>query len=376
MHLYDHQNDNVFPLPFLPFELIIEILLRLPARSLLQLRRVCKLWKTLISDPILAKKHFLISTADPNMNHQRLAFSNYKTCYSYPLKSLFEHPSSRVISDSFSDLKGDYYMLGSCNGLLCLFDEDQWSVIMYNPASIGLKSKCSPKFNPLPDWVILYYGFGYDYVNNKYKLLAVVENYDSSDDDEDFGESLTKIYTFGENSWRTIQDLPYTPLTQYLGKYVSGTLNWIGRKLKRCMIISFDLDKETYRDVLLPQNVPDCDFMCRPSLCVLNDSLCLCYVNKTHLVAWLMKEYGVVDSWTKLLNIPREKLSFLNSIKQYSIIDLLFISENGIVLLMVSSQFFLYNLNSGVLDHPLITINIVFDPRLYPQIYCENLISP
>jgi hypothetical protein len=113
------------------------------------------------------------------------------------------------------------------------------------------------------------------------------------------------------------------------------------------------------------------DCVCRPSLRVLNDCLCVCSVNKTHLVVWLMKEYGVVESWTKLMTIPHDKLIFLNPGDRCSTVDLLFIS-NGVALLMVSSQLILYNLNSGELDHPLISINGVLDA----QIYCENLISP
>ncbi|WJX89744.1 hypothetical protein P8452_71716 [Trifolium repens] len=140
---------------------------------------------------------------------------------------------------------------------------------MYNP-SIGLKSQSSPKINYMPDWWMEYIGFGYDQVNDKYKVL-VVECMDPNLDEE-FGQSLTKIYTFGEDSWRTIQELP-RPLTEDLGKYVNGTLNWI---------------------------------------------------------------------------------------------------ENGVVLLMVSNQICLYNLNSGVLDHPFISISNVSDQ---PVIYRENLIS-
>jgi F-box interacting protein len=295
------------------------------------------------------------------------------------LNSFFENPSARVIPDRYNNLENDqYYLLGSCNGFLCLYDPypDQNKMIMYNP-SIGLKSKSSPKIKPSVEWGMLYNGFGYDHVNDKYKVLAVVEHDDGDSDAEDFGQSLTKVYTFGEDSWRTIQDLPYTPPKEQYGKYVSGTLNWVARSTwsypMRYMIVSFDLDKETYRDVLLPQNVPDGrDYMCIPSLCVLNDCLCLCYVDKTHLVVWSMKEYGVVESWTELMSIPREKLIFLNSMVRYSITELLFVSEDGVVLLLASSQLFLYNLNTGVLDHPFISIGGVYDP----QIYRENLISP
>lgn len=49
-------------LPTLPFDLIAEILCRLPVKLLLQLRCVCKFWNYLISHPKFAKKHLSMST--------------------------------------------------------------------------------------------------------------------------------------------------------------------------------------------------------------------------------------------------------------------------------------------------------------------------
>ncbi|KEH23971.1 hypothetical protein MTR_7g498320 [Medicago truncatula] len=65
----EEQNDTVSskrqqlitstesPLPSLTFDLIAEILSRLPVKLLLQLQCLGKFWKSLISDPKFAKKH-------------------------------------------------------------------------------------------------------------------------------------------------------------------------------------------------------------------------------------------------------------------------------------------------------------------------------
>ncbi|RYR28724.1 hypothetical protein Ahy_B01g052885 [Arachis hypogaea] len=69
------------PLPILPDELIREILLRLPARSLLQLRSVCGSWRTLILISQFANNHVRCSTAiDPCFSHSRVA---YHACWFY-----------------------------------------------------------------------------------------------------------------------------------------------------------------------------------------------------------------------------------------------------------------------------------------------------
>ncbi|MCH99139.1 F-box protein [Trifolium medium] len=166
-----------------------------------------------------------------------------------------------------------------------------------------------------------------------------------------------------------VQNFSCTPC-QLLGKYVSGTLNWVGYKghigSTEYVILSFDMEKETYQEVLLPQNVGD-DYVCRPLLYVLSNCLCVCFVNETNFVVWLMKEYGVVDSWTKLTIIPREK--FFSD----SFMDMLFISENGVILMKtLSSQLVLYNINSGGLDYPFTSNVRVSDLHIYH----ETLISP
>ncbi|RHN69125.1 putative F-box domain-containing protein [Medicago truncatula] len=55
------------PLPTLPFDLVAEILCRLPVKLLLQLRCLCKSLNSLILDPKFAKKHLRMSTTHHNL---------------------------------------------------------------------------------------------------------------------------------------------------------------------------------------------------------------------------------------------------------------------------------------------------------------------
>ncbi|MCI55530.1 F-box protein, partial [Trifolium medium] len=72
-------------------------------------------------------------------------------------------------------------------------------------------------------------------------------------------------------SWTTIQNFPITP-HERVGKFVSGTLNWLADKRcassKQCVILSFDMEKESYGEMLLPQI--DVGYMAAPLLYVLN----------------------------------------------------------------------------------------------------------
>jgi len=195
---------------------------------------------------------------------------------------------------------------------------------------------------------ILYCGFGY-------KVLVVVQNKSNSK------EIKTIIYTFGENSWTNLQNFPCGPpcnTYSVFGKFVSGSLNWIVTKddlnsTNENVIFSFDLEKETYREMLLPQHQHYGGIV---HLSVLSNCICVSFRDYLgpHVVVWMMKEYGVVESWTKLMVIPRNNNKFWGT----SFSGALFISENGVHLLSLrhrvnnDSELVMCNLNdNGGLDY-------------------------
>jgi F-box interacting protein len=93
---------------------------------------------------------------------------------------------------------------------------------------------------------------------------------------------------------------------------VNGTLNWVIVKKDVCsnqvVILSFDLEKETYNKVLLPEH-DVVYFKVNHMLGVLSNRMCVCFdYNKTNWDFWLMKKYGVVESWTRLMMIHCQQL--------------------------------------------------------------------
>jgi hypothetical protein len=124
--------------------------------------------------------------------------------------------------------------------------------------------------------------------------------------------------------------------------------------------------------MLLPQI--DVGYMGSPLLYVLNNCLCVFFeTSKTHWALWSMKEYGVFESWTKLMIIPHQTLT---KYLEFSYIHPLFFSENGIVLLVYSRSYKigLYNFSSGGsdFDYPSVSSKLGIDRHIYH----ESLVSP
>ena len=150
-------------------------------------------------------------------------------------RSLLENPSTPIIPlVSFSTRLKEYRIIGSCNGLLCLYHKLLYNVRLWNP-SIELKSKLSPKIVSSYHEMITHHGFGYDQVNDKYKVLYIMLKVGDRGP-----EFVTRIYTFGENSWITVSNFPCEPHGRS-GIYASGTLILRKRLMGKCCCLNMTM---------------------------------------------------------------------------------------------------------------------------------------
>lgn len=105
----------------LPEELLIEVFLCLPVKSLLRFKVVCKTWRSHISNPKFVKKHnvrttnnpmndyFIAHNQSPSSNNDQLCAMNIN----FLDKAISLNPpiGSSVSHDNFN-------VVGSCNGLI------------------------------------------------------------------------------------------------------------------------------------------------------------------------------------------------------------------------------------------------------------------
>ncbi|XP_074272374.1 F-box protein CPR1-like [Silene latifolia] len=179
----------------LPFDIITEILTRLPVKPLTRFKSVSKLWNSLINSPNFIKLHLSKTLISENQNPNLI-------CSSF---SIFTATITNAAIFRFTELHHpllqfpDYHcvkILGSCNGVVCISSFDGAYICLYNPTTgshqlLPVQPSRFPKPNPetifrahdhrpKTEEHLFVYGFGYDSVNDDYKLVRILEFYRNS----------------------------------------------------------------------------------------------------------------------------------------------------------------------------------------------------
>ncbi|XP_071928015.1 putative F-box protein At3g16210 [Coffea arabica] len=240
---------------YIPNHLLANVLLRLPFDSLLQPRRVSKSWRALIDSSDFIKIHLNKVYQEANFpSGIKIIGLNQNNFYTLVLD--LEADSSSITASAKqlncpSDYSGSEVCLkGSCNGLLCLMYLDTNKIILWNPWI--QKSWELPSF-PIEyhtrGRAIFHLGFGYDRVNDEYKVFNRIRFSDLCDRD------------------------------QSNCVLVDGALHWFMRERRLngvIYIISFDLSSEEFQKMPCPM-IPWPLGYFQHNLKVLNGSLCLYY---------------------------------------------------------------------------------------------------
>jgi len=366
-------------LPTLPFELLECILYKLPVKLLLQLRCICKQWKSRISSTEFTVNYLCMAKASKNHHHlmgvchatnmgnrTRDGLLYYNPCFWYsPIPSILSMLSISHTLISIPDILNVNPVLrvSSYDGILCFTVNDHFP-LLWNPSirRFRLFSPAESKHRPMKIHgkrekrvQNSFYTFGYHDLS--YKIVAVSSFFSSH-------TNKVSIFTLDTDSWRRIDDFPCLGKVSEPGLYLSGTVNWLVSNF----IVSLDLASETYNQLLLPPTTGEG----RVTLGVLRDSLCLCASNNDmHVVdVWMMSEFGNNDSWNILYSVPYMGGDEVPNAKA------LYITEDEKLLMYyrhsMPKKLGLYDSKNGT-SHMFELQNSSF---MDPIVYLESFISP
>ncbi|KAJ9552398.1 hypothetical protein OSB04_016443 [Centaurea solstitialis] len=284
----------------LPTELTIDILLRLPVKTIIHCQCVCKKWRNLVSDSFFVNLHLSTGLVvhrckhyeDPGIlewveiaDRHRLHHDPFRTLDLNLVPILENSKVNRMVS---------------VNGLICLwrispilkFDD----VYICNPVTreMIILPRQQQKYKQSGFLSPAFYGIGVSSLTGEYKVVKLSHPGVSLETVE------TDVYTLGTRQWRNLGQVPY-PIRATSGPFLNDHFHWIitdHRDDDTERICSFDLNKETFQ--IFPSHSSreenDCYIQC---LAVLKGCLCICYEYESQLTIWVMKEYGIRNSWHK-----------------------------------------------------------------------------
>ncbi|KAL4385773.1 hypothetical protein GQ457_15G029750 [Hibiscus cannabinus] len=350
-------------------DLICEILRRSSVNDLLRFRCVSKAWRSLIDDSGFIKLHLSHSLETSTNLSLLLSLCGKGNIYSVNFASLKTAQRLKFPGDEGRD----FAVLGSCNGLLALLElKDvplalfkRWlfkrkeEFYLWNPST--RKSQMLPVneigFTPgvfsVPH---VFYGFGYDPTSDDYKLVRIVQCFCRT---VDVFESEVMVYSSNTNHWRRKEDFPfYVKYTRLYAVLVNNALHWEVSTTPEFdsenfdadfdLIAAFDLGTEEYRVIELPDCLGE---RLTTNINAMGGCLCLIATYEEVCVVdiWIMKEYGVKESWTKFVSVKTECFE-----ARSDVLPLVYSKNGDKVLLHVDGKFggmlFFYDLRSKKAD--------------------------
>ena len=346
---------------FIPAELVNVALSFLPVKSLFRFRCVHKSWNSLISDPNFVKLHLNRSSQTRDFT---LVYTSYCRALIFAVFRLLENPPIifNLPKDPYYQFKDKdcTYIVGSCNGLLCLLGHsytngcrEMW-FRCWNPATRTISGKlgygCDKNGDiGFPFTFPTNLSFGYDNSTDTYKVVYF-----------DPSGSKVRVFSLRENVWRNIQDSPMGTHDYAMNVvHLSGSVYWLAIRnyfgnydckyitIEQFVIVSLDLSTETHTQLTPPQGFNEVPYSV-PNLSVLNNCLCFSHdFQQTHMVIWKMKKFGAEESWTQFFKISYDNLQIYDNFNDLKFPLLpLCLSEKSDTLVLTSnleSQVILYN---------------------------------
>ncbi|XP_026388886.1 F-box/kelch-repeat protein At3g06240-like [Papaver somniferum] len=372
------------PLSKIPSDISKLIISRLPVKSVLVCKCVCKsrlkVISCLISDPDFVQMHldfhrqnstrlmFGRRIDEEDRNDTQIHSIGYDSLASLLLPKIeaendINDVEMPVIEDNNDDVEMDYSsssdytrqmdhpfknsgltvdLFGSCNGILCIwFHADKWSddqeqfFCLWNPATNEYKriSEAPKRYNYWGKDITLH-ALVYDPTADDYKFIIAV----SSEDKTNEIRSLVHAYSLASDSWKSfLTPYDFYYFAQQSGVLFNGDLHWLSLGT-HYSIVSLDIKNEKFKEIEPPLGRLQLSLVW-----VLEDRLCVVVEDENDDInIWAMQVYGDPKSWTKSYTVTHEIIT--SRIRSYgTVMKFMWSFKNGVILFTDPVELYLYD---------------------------------
>ncbi|XP_050226498.1 F-box protein CPR1-like [Mercurialis annua] len=294
-------SDQILP------ETVSNILSRCDVATIGRCKCISKQWRDIIESTHFMKLHLDYAT---NTSSAAVFF---KELFDEALfQASMKHLDSRYVPITSQVMP--FVLIGSCNGLLLLHKKQTQDFCIVNPATD--KHAYLPHLLPTcNDDAAIGYGFGYDSVNDDYKVIRIAQ--ESGPGKTGFFRTEITVTCVKKRAIE-LDEMPYFMKPLANGLFLAGALHWLMCRYDHknmLLIVGYDLATNETRELPLPDlkgELKDFKFEdCVVGLGILRTWLSIStnYGNGMTVGFWAMKEYGVEESWSKLFSFSLAHMS-------------------------------------------------------------------
>ncbi|XP_074276844.1 F-box/kelch-repeat protein At3g06240-like [Silene latifolia] len=320
--------------PSFPDEILVEILLKLPVKSILRFKTLSKHYYSLIRSQFFIRQHLALARLNDKLNYydqsivrpilDSIRLFNNRSSY---FEELNAPPPFRTTTVGPSNFK--YLISGPVDGLYCYIDPMCDTFAVWNPSTRetfilpSLSDAYNKHIAKVSFRAPLYFrrcsacGFGYDDTTDDYKVVLIhkfknINKY-----------KLFSIFTFSVSKceWRKTEEsfgLDNSNIKSHIGVFVRGACHWLYEPSSNLgySILAFDMSTELHRIIAFP-TVGDehawsdvCIVTFNGFLGLVNAQEVDCTLHWTGVSpsfdVWVMDEYSVTESWTIFYRVSLE----------------------------------------------------------------------
>ncbi|RYR06963.1 hypothetical protein Ahy_B05g074282 [Arachis hypogaea] len=367
----------------IPKDLVLEILAKLPVKSLKRFSCVHKSWLNLLENSNFKSMYYENLKYKTTHSSSLLLWRYFHDersdgdVYEYDVHLLsgerYENIVTLVLPSLFED-NGFYKVLDCVNGIICHYEEEGLDVKigLWNPKTDQRKiippgiTDDEPGF----DRQISIHGFGYDNVNDDYKVIQCVYYIHGHTFVEEPVLTIWQIYSLKSNCWKKL-DLEMTKrehIDNASVAYLNGICHWWGSEYatngleEEQVLVSFNLSTETFQITSIVWLQENDDSPIR-SLVVLNKSVTLIssFAENNCIEISILGEVGVKESWVKLFTLEPFPSEFCRPMRMGHKCDLIFFIRNH------SSELASFDVITGKVIHNINIKTSMFGTWIYKE---------